>query len=111
MTLQAQTLQANEESQPIKAANWSEPSDGFTSMFYEKYRSQIWFSEEIALVQDMLDWKAMSEQERETYIRFSAGLNLLDTVQGELGMPTIHRMIDGSDRKATIQFQLSLIHI
>ena len=53
MTLQAQTLQANEESQPIKAANWSEPSDGFTSMFYEKYRSQIWFSEEIALVQDM----------------------------------------------------------
>ena len=35
----------------------------------------------------------------------SAGLNVLDTLQGEVGMPTLRGLVDGHIRKAVLQFQ------
>ncbi|MFC6592641.1 ribonucleotide-diphosphate reductase subunit beta [Deinococcus lacus] len=90
---------------PFSATNWSEPEDGFSSTFYEKYVSQLWFPEEIPLTNDALVWKSLSDDERWTYTHASAGLNALDTLQGERGMPTLHSLVDGHIRKATLQFQ------
>lgn len=90
---------------PFDAANWSQPEDGFSATFYEKYTSQIWFPEEIPLSNDALVWKTLSDVERWTYIHASAGLNALDTLQGEVGMPALRHLTEGHIRKATLQFQ------
>lgn len=90
---------------PFEATNWSEPEDSFSVVFYEKYTSQLWFPEEIALSSDALAWKALSGAERWTYIHASAGLNALDTLQGEVGMPALRGLVQGHIRKATLQFQ------
>lgn len=92
-------------SDSFSATNWSEPEDYFSTVFYEKYRSQLWFPEEIPLTNDAIVWQSLSDEERWTYIHASAGLNALDTLQGEVGMPTLRDLIDGHIRKATLQFQ------
>lgn len=89
----------------FSATNWSDPEDDFSVTFYEKYTSQLWFPEEIPLVNDALVWKSLSERERWTYTRASAGLNALDTLQGEIGMGTLRAHTDGHIRKAVLQFQ------
>ncbi|WP_291426855.1 ribonucleotide-diphosphate reductase subunit beta [Deinococcus sp.] len=90
---------------PFSATNWSEPEDGFSVTFYEKYTSQLWFPDEIPLTNDALVWKSLSDEERWTYIHASAGLNALDTLQGEVGMPALRHLVPGHIRKATLQFQ------
>lgn len=90
---------------PFSATNWSDPEDHFSATFYEKYTSQLWFPDEIPLTNDALVWQALSDDERWTYIHASAGLNALDTLQGEVGMPTLRGLMDGHIRKATLQFQ------
>ncbi|THF85521.1 ribonucleotide-diphosphate reductase subunit beta [Deinococcus sp. KSM4-11] len=90
---------------PFSATNWSEPEDAFSATFYEKYTSQLWFPDEIPLTNDALVWNALSDEERWTYIHASAGLNALDTLQGEVGMPALRGLIGGHIRKATLQFQ------
>lgn len=90
---------------PFSATNWSEPEDHFSATFYEKYTSQLWFPDEIPLSNDALTWKSLSDDERWTYTHASAGLNALDTLQGEVGMPALRGLVDGHIRKATLQFQ------
>ncbi|WP_221090382.1 ribonucleotide-diphosphate reductase subunit beta [Deinococcus aquaedulcis] len=90
---------------PFTATNWSEPEDSFSVAFYEKYTSQLWFPDEIPLSNDALSWQGLSEDERWTYMHASAGLNALDTLQGEVGMPALRALVDGHIRKATLQFQ------
>ncbi|GHF43599.1 ribonucleoside-diphosphate reductase beta chain [Deinococcus metalli] len=87
------------------ATNWSEPEDSFSATFYEKYTSQLWFPEEIPLTNDALVWATLTDAERWTYTHASAGLNALDTLQGEVGMPTLRGVVAGHIRKATLQFQ------
>ncbi|WP_412027153.1 ribonucleotide-diphosphate reductase subunit beta [Deinococcus yunweiensis] len=90
---------------PFSATNWSDPEDHFSATFYEKYTSQLWFPDEIPLTSDALVWQALEDDERWVYIHASAGLNALDTLQGEVGMPTLRGLVDGHIRKATLQFQ------
>ncbi|MGY2896543.1 ribonucleotide-diphosphate reductase subunit beta [Deinococcus sp. UYEF24] len=90
---------------PFQATNWSEPEDGFSVTFYEKYTSQLWFPEEIPLSNDALAWKSLTDTQRWTYTHASAGLNALDTLQGEVGMPALRGLVSGHIRKATLQFQ------
>ncbi|MFC4454783.1 ribonucleotide-diphosphate reductase subunit beta [Deinococcus sonorensis] len=92
-------------SQPFSATNWSDPEDHFSATFYENYTAQLWFPDELPLTNDALAWQQLSEPERWTYIHASAGLNALDTLQGEVGMPTLRGLVHGHIRKATLQFQ------
>lgn len=84
------------------ATNWSEQEDSFTQTFFEQQQSQFWLSEEIPIANDALDWKSLSPAERRCYTRASAGLNAMDTLQGEIGMPSLHRLVSGHQRKATL---------
>lgn len=88
----------------LTAANWSQPDDGFTRMFYEQNVKQFWLAEEVALAGDVLTWKTLSREEQTTYMRVLGGLTLLDTVQGDVGMPNIAQVIDGHQRKAVLNF-------
>lgn len=86
------------------AADWSQTDDGFTQMFYEQNIRQFWLPEEISLTGDLLAWKSMSDKEKETYKKALAGLTLLDTEQGNTGMPLIMSRVEGHQRKAVLNF-------
>lgn len=86
------------------AANWSQHDDGFTQMFYEQNVKQFWLPEEISLTGDLLTWKYLGEEEQDTYMKVLAGLTLLDTEQGNTGMPQIQEHVSGHQRKAVLNF-------
>lgn len=86
------------------AADWSRPDDDFTQMFYNQNVKQFWLPEEIALNGDLLTWKNLSVQEQDTYMKVLAGLTLLDTEQGNTGIPAIAEHITGHQRKAVLNF-------
>lgn len=86
------------------AADWSRHEDDFTQMFYAQNVKQFWLPEEISLNGDLLTWKALGPAEQTTYMRGLAGLTLLDTEQGNTGMPIIAQHIVGHQRKAVLNF-------
>ncbi len=86
------------------AANWSQHEDGFTQMFYEQNVKQFWLPEEISLNGDLLTWKYLGANEQDTYMKVLAGLTLLDTEQGNTGMPLIAAQVSGHQRKAVLNF-------
>ncbi len=86
------------------AANWSQSDDNFTAMFYDQNVKQFWLPEEISLNGDLLAWHELKPAERDTYMKVLAGLTLLDTEQGNTGMPAIMAHVDGHQRKAVLNF-------
>lgn len=86
------------------AANWNIEDDGFTKMFYEQNVRQFWLPEEISLSGDLITWKYLLEEEKDAYSKALAGLTLLDTEQGNVGMPLIASAVDGHQRKAVLNF-------
>ena len=86
------------------AADWSKPEDNFTQMFYNQNTKQFWLPEEISLNGDLLTWRTLSTQEKDTYMKALAGLTLLDTEQGNTGMPRIAEYVKGHQRKAVLNF-------
>jgi ribonucleoside-diphosphate reductase beta chain len=86
------------------AADWSRKEDDFTQLFYDQNRRQFWLPDEISLNGDLLTWKAMNDQEKSVYKKALAGLTLLDTEQGNTGMPQIMMRVKGHQRKAVLNF-------
>ncbi len=86
------------------AADWSKPEDDFTQMFYNQNVKQFWLPEEVALNGDLLTWKALGPNEQDTYMKVLTGLTLLDTEQGDTGMPAISKYVSGHQRKAVLNF-------
>jgi ribonucleoside-diphosphate reductase beta chain len=86
------------------AADWSVKDDDFTQMFYEQNVRQFWKPEEVSLSGDLLAWKSMSHEEKMVYKYALAGLTLLDTEQGNTGMPEIMKHVKGHQRKALLSF-------
>ncbi|MCY8950615.1 class 1b ribonucleoside-diphosphate reductase subunit beta [Bacillus atrophaeus] len=86
------------------AANWSKHEDDFTQMFYNQNVKQFWLPEEIALNGDLLTWKYLGKNEQDTYMKVLAGLTLLDTEQGNTGMPIVADHVEGHQRKAVLNF-------
>lgn len=65
---------------------------------------QFWTDEEIPLSDDKMSWMQLSPEEQDTYMKVLAGLTLLDTVQGGVGMPQILEHVDSLQRKAVLSF-------
>lgn len=86
------------------AADWSAHEDEFTQMFYNQNVKQFWLPEEISLNGDLLTWKYLGKNEQDTYMKVLAGLTLLDTEQGNTGMPIIQSHVAGHQRKAVLNF-------
>ncbi|AEB63780.1 class 1b ribonucleoside-diphosphate reductase subunit beta [Bacillus amyloliquefaciens] len=73
-------------------------------MFYNQNVKQFWLPEEIALNGDLLTWKYLGTKEQDTYMKVLAGLTLLDTEQGNTGMPIVAEHVEGHQRKAVLNF-------
>ena len=94
-----------------KAVNWNTNEDGFTQMYFEQNKKQLWFPEEIPVSKDTKSWKLLSPAEQNTYKKVLGGLTLLDTEQGNVGMPSILEHVPSLQRKALLSFMSMMENI
>ena len=87
-----------------KAVNWNKEDDGFTQAFWEQNVKQFWLPEEISVSKDLKVWNDLNAKERELYKKVLAGLTLLDTKQGNNGIPSMMSLTDNLQRKAVLSF-------
>ena len=87
-----------------KAVNWNKEDDNFTQAFWEQNVKQFWLPEEISVSKDLKNWNELSERERTLYKRDLAGLTLLDTKQGNNGIPSMMSLTENFQRKAVLSF-------
>lgn len=90
------------------AANWSQHDDGFTQIFYAQNTRQFWLAEEISLTGDIHSWKTLTSAERTAYMRVLAGLTMLDTLQGDVGVHALIPHVAGHQRKAVLSFMAAM---
>ena len=87
-----------------KAVNWNKEDDNFTQAFWEQNVKQFWLPEEISVSKDLKVWNELKENERDLYKKVLAGLTLLDTKQGNNGIPSMMSLTDNLQRKAVLSF-------
>lgn len=87
-----------------KAVNWNKEDDGFTQAFWEQNVKQFWLPEEISVSKDLKNWSELNENEKKLYKRVLGGLTLLDTKQGNNGVPSMMSLTDNLQRKAVLSF-------
>lgn len=88
----------------IEAVNWNEPTSSYASMFWDQNTKQFWLDTEIPVSKDKKTWESLSEKEQDVYMKVLAGLTLLDTEQGGVGMPQIASYINDLQEKAVLTF-------
>lgn len=87
-----------------KAVNWDTEDDEFTQAFWDQNVKQFWLPEEVPISKDIQSWSNLSEKERILYKRVLAGLTLLDTKQGNDGIPSMMDLTENLQRKAVLSF-------
>lgn len=87
-----------------KAVNWNKEDDGFTQAFWDQNVKQFWLPEEISVSKDLKTWNDLKESEKKLYKKVLAGLTLLDTKQGNNGVPSMMSLTDNLQRKAVLSF-------
>ncbi|MEG0856012.1 MAG: class 1b ribonucleoside-diphosphate reductase subunit beta [Terrisporobacter sp.] len=87
-----------------KAVNWNKEDDNFTQAFWEQNVKQFWLPEEISVSKDLKNWNELSDKEKELYKKVLAGLTLLDTKQGNNGIPSMMSLTENLQRKAVLSF-------
>lgn len=88
----------------IEAVNWNEPTSDYASLFWEQNTKQFWLDTEIPVSKDKKTWEMLSENEQDVYMKVLAGLTLLDTEQGGVGMPQIALHVNDLQEKAVLTF-------
>lgn len=86
------------------AVNWNREEDGFTQAFWEQNVKQFWLTEEISVSKDIKVWNELSNKEKELYKKVLGGLTLLDTKQGNNGIPSMMSLTENLQRKAVLSF-------
>lgn len=95
----------------LEAVNWNSPVDDYTEEFLQQNIAQFWTPDEIAVSSDLKTWDTLSPEEKKAYIRVLGGLTLLDTEQGNEGMPMILTHVDKLQRKTVLSFMGMMEHI
>ena len=88
----------------IEAVNWNEPTSDYASLFWEQNTKQFWLDTEIPVSKDKKTWEMLNTNEQDVYMKVLAGLTLLDTEQGGVGMPQIASHVSDLQEKAVLTF-------
>jgi ribonucleoside-diphosphate reductase beta chain len=92
----------------FEACNWNAVKDERVLMFWEQNVRQFWIDTEIPIAKDLKSWKGLSQDERDIYKKVLAGLTLLDTTQGNVGMPSIAMNVQDLTVKAVLMFMAAM---
>lgn len=71
---------------------------------WEQNVKQFWLPEEISVSKDIKVWNELSNKEKELYKKVLGGLTLLDTKQGNNGIPSMMSLTENLQRKAVLSF-------
>src|SRR5690606_17797486 len=93
------------------AVNWNVPETDYTELLWNQNTSQFWLDTEIPISKDLKTWSKLSGTEQLTFMRVLGGLTMLDTEQGNVGMPMIAQHVEGKQRKAILIFQAAMEEI
>ena len=96
----------NEKDMLLEAVDWNNLENDLYKTFWDQNVRQFWVDEEIPVAEDKQDWESdlLSAPEKDTYEKVLAGLTLLDTAQGGIGMPHILLTVDNLHAKAIFSF-------
>ncbi len=75
----------------FRAVNWNEVPDQVDSLVWKDQWANQWLPEKIPVAKDIPSWNRMSVAEQTCLTRVFVGLNLLDTMQYETGIPSLNR--------------------
>ncbi|WP_110932597.1 class 1b ribonucleoside-diphosphate reductase subunit beta [Paenibacillus bouchesdurhonensis] len=95
----------------FEAVNWNAPETEYTEMLWTQNTSQFWLDTEIPVSKDLKSWTELSGDEKNTFMKVLGGLTLLDTEQGNVGMPLIAQHVEGKQKKAILIFQAAMEEI
>lgn len=95
----------------FEAVNWNAPETDYTELLWTQNTTQFWLDTEIPISKDLKSWSKMSENEQLAYMRVLGGLTLLDTEQGNVGMPMIAQFVQEKQKKAILIFQAAMEEI
>lgn len=89
-----------------KAVDWNNIENDMYKTFWDQNVRQFWVDEEIPVSDDKQDWQSdlMTPLEKDTYEKIFAGLTLLDTEQGGVGMPQLTIAVENLHAKAIFSF-------
>jgi ribonucleoside-diphosphate reductase beta chain len=93
------------------AVNWNAPESEYTELLWNQNTSQFWLDTEIPISKDLKTWSKLTRDEQSTFMRVLGGLTMLDTEQGNVGMPLIAQHVEGKQRKAILIFQAAMEEI
>lgn len=95
----------------FEAVNWNSPETDYTEMLWTQNTSQFWLDTEIPISKDLKTWTKLNDDEKNTFMRVLGGLTLLDTEQGNVGMPMIAQHVEDKQKKAILIFQAAMEEI
>lgn len=73
----------------VRATNWNRIEDDKDLEVWNRLTSNFWLPEKVPLSNDIPSWQTLSAEEKQLTIRVFTGLTLLDTIQGNVGAPTL----------------------
>lgn len=95
----------------FEAVNWNSPETDYTELLWTQNTSQFWLDTEIPISKDLKSWTKLNDSERSAYMKVLGGLTLLDTEQGNVGMPLIAQHVEDKQKKAILIFQAAMEEI
>lgn len=69
-----------------KTMNWQLIEDELDEYVWDKATAQFWLDTRVPVSNDLLDWRKLSDMEKEVVKKAVGGLALLDTLQSEEGL-------------------------
>lgn len=94
----------------VTSANWNKntKTHNRAMRFLLQNQKQFWVPEEIALTRDVRSWNKLSDDEKKAYMQVLGGLTMLDTLQGDIGMPSISEAVDNHYDKTVLTFMAAM---
>lgn len=94
-----------------QAINWNRISDPIDKQVWEKLTSQFWIDTKIPVSNDLDSWRKMTETEKEVVRKVFASLTLMDTLQGNVGAPTLQQYADTPHAEAVFSNIAFMEHV
>ena len=69
-----------------KTMNWQLIEDELDEYVWDKATAQFWLDTRVPVSNDLLDWRKLSDMQKEVVKKAVGGLALLDTLQSEEGL-------------------------
>lgn len=69
--------------------NWNKVENPLDADAWDRQTANFWLPERVPLSNDLKSWQLMSDEEKQTVVQVFAGLTLLDTIQGKVGVTSL----------------------